>query len=460
MGMMDNLRSRIVDWLTGGVSKGYEERVDFVMDRREYRMGIQRRFIKTRVGQANDNLIINYTGLFVDRGVSMLFGKDVKFEYGESEDAQTLIDGIWEGNKKSILLHRLALMGAEAGHCFLKFVPQEDGGIRLVAVDPSFVDIEADPDDFENIIRYTIQYKTFDMDGKEIAKREITQLEESGWVVHSYEANKSGRWEEIGEPVLWPYEFPPILDWQNLPNVGDCWGMPDITKDTIELQDRINFIASNMSKIIRLYAHPKTWGKHLGESKRIEMGPDDIINLGGEGELGQLPPVADMIGSKDFLLALRQSLFDITRTVDISSMADKLGALTNFGLHVLYQDALSKLETKRGLYGDALKEANRRLLILSGVEEVECEVVWEDPLPVNEQEQSQVIQTDLNAGIVDKETASELRGYDWEIVQERLGNQQSTSADLGAGLLAAFDRNAMNANQKPVKEQEPLQKVV
>jgi hypothetical protein len=455
MGMMDNLRSRIVDWLTGGVSKGYEERVDFVMDRREYRMGIQRRFIKTRVGQANDNLVINYTGLFVDRGVSMLFGKDVLFEFGEREDAQNLIDEIWKYNKKSVLLLRLALMGAEAGHCFLKFVSQEDGKIKLVAIDPSFVDIESDPDDFERIIQYTIQYKTFDEDGNEAGRKEITKLEDTGWMVRNYEADKSGEWMLVKE-TAWDYDFPPILDWQNLPNVGDAWGMPDITKDTIELQDRINFIASNMSKIIRLYAHPKTWGRDLGATSRLEMGPDDIVNLGANGELGQLPPVADMIGSKDFLLSLRQSLFDITRTVDISSMADKLGALTNFGLHVLYQDALSKLETKRGLYGDALVEANRRLLVLCGVEETPCKIIWEDPLPVNEQEQSQVIQSDLNAGIVDKETASELRGYDWEIVSERLGDQQQNSADLGAGLLAAFDRNAMNANAPNEKVQQKV----
>jgi hypothetical protein len=196
-----------------------------------------------------------------------------------------------------------------------------------------------------------------------------------------------------------------------------------------------------MSKIIRLYAHPKTWGRGINATDRIEMGPDDMVNLGSSGELGQLPPVADMTGSKDFLLMLRQSLFDITRTVDITSMSDKLGALTNFGLRVLFNDAIDKLQTKRLMYGEFLKEVNRRILELSGLEVIDCTLVWGDPLPTNEIEQAQTISTDLTSGVVDKQTASELRGYDWEVVDERLGEQKANTADIGAGLLAAFDRN-------------------
>jgi hypothetical protein len=60
------------------------------------------------------------------------------------------------------------------------------------------------------------------------------------------------------------------------------------------------------------------------------------------------------------LLSLKQGMMDITQTVDITSLQDKIGALTNFGLKVLYQDALAKLGVKRELYGDALLETVRR----------------------------------------------------------------------------------------------------
>jgi hypothetical protein len=81
---------------------------------------------------------------------------------------------------------------------------------------------------------------------------------------------------------------------------------------------------------------------------------------------GNSKPLGDLASSQQFLLTLRQSLFDITQTVDISSMTDKLGALTNFGLRVLYADALAKLEQKRRLYGDALLDINRDCLPSTG----------------------------------------------------------------------------------------------
>ena len=49
---------------------------------------------------------------------------------------------------------------------------------------------------------------------------------------------------------------------------------------------------------------------------------------------------SDLNSSLNFIRYLRQALFDVSRAVDIDSMADKLGSLTNFGLRVLYQDAL------------------------------------------------------------------------------------------------------------------------
>lgn len=443
MGFLDNVRAKVLDWIMSGLSASYRDRVDFIMDRREYRMGIQRKFIRVRPNQQDDNLIVNFVGLVVDRSISMLIGAGVDFEYGEDEQAQEFIDAVWEANKKPILLYRTALFGAEAGTCFVKIMPVE-GGYRLIPIDSSFVEMDANPDDGEQVTRYTIQYKTVDENGREMARKEITELTEAGWLVSLYVSSQAtgGKWLLEGDPQAWEWDFPPIVHWQNLPNTDALWGIPDITSDVMALQDRINFIASNISKVIRLYAHPARWGKMLGASSKIEIGPDEMPSFGSpDAVINQMEQLGDLAGSSNFLLTLRQSLMDITRTVDISSMADKIGALTNFGLHVLYQDALAKLDTKRALYGDALQEINQRLLILAGMEPVECEIVWGDALPENEPEEVTALQADLGMGLVDKQTASEMRGYDWETVQERLAQEQQAGDNIGAAILRAFDRN-------------------
>jgi len=132
-------------------------------------------------------------------------------------------------------------------------------------------------------------------------------------------------------------------------------------------------------------------------------------------------------------------MFDVARSVDIDSLADKLGSLTNFGLRVLYQDALSKLEEKRGLYGEAIVEINHRLLELAGAPDTDGgEVVWEDVMPANESEVAQAIRTDLELGLVSKQTAAGLRGYTWADEEERMAGEKVAGDNVGAALLRAF----------------------
>jgi hypothetical protein len=119
-------------------------------------------------------------------------------------------------------------------------------------------------------------------------------------------------------------------------------------------------------------------------------------------------------------------------------MADKLGSLTNFGLRVLYQDAMSKIEEKRGLYGSLLVEVNRRLLMLAELGDDGGEVIWADVLPVNEIERATAIRTDLELGLVSKQTASSKRGYVWEDEEERIADEATQADNIGAALLTAF----------------------
>jgi len=153
---------------------------------------------------------------------------------------------------------------------------------------------------------------------------------------------------------------------------------------------------------------------------------------------------SDLASSQNFFLSMRQALFDITRTVDIDSIADKLGALTNFGLKVLYQDALSKIHSKRELYGDALIVLNSRLLEMNGMDNDAGEIIWPEVLPENGKELSEEIKLDMEMGLVDKQTASTIKGYDWEQVQERLATESQQTEDIGTSILKAFNRGQNN----------------
>lgn len=412
-----------------------------------YYRGNQRPQLAARPGQADDNISLNFTGLIVNRAVTMLMGKSPRMVLPD-DASQEYIDNVWDANQGDILLHILATNGALYGTPYLKII--ENGMAykgqvypRLVALDPYLMTVETRPEDKARVNRYIMRFVITDLDGRETARREITEIQDNGtWIVINERSNSAtgGQWVEFSEPVVFPYEFPPILHWQNLPLTSSVYGKSDI-EDVIALQDRVNFTASNISKIIRYHAHPKTWGRGAGKAEKQSWGADDMVLYQGDNAMIQnLEMQSDLTSSREYMLTLRQAMFDITQTVDMTSMADKIGSLTNFGLRVLFMDALAKLNTKHQLYGEAIEETNRRLNIMRANLDDGGMVEWDDPLPVNEAETAAADKFELDNGLVSKETVSTRRGNDWAQEQERLQAEQAAGDSLGATLLRAFNQ--------------------
>ena len=437
MGLLTNFRNWLLEPLLGHewVTKQNE-----LTTRRDYRKGIHKQPIKS----ADDAIIVNFIGLQVDRSVANLFGKEPQFNLpGESDaPAQQYIDEVWRANRKQNLLKQLAVYGAEAGTCYMKILPDgavtRDGKLipRLIALDPATVTMDALAEDIETVIRYTIAYAIGDRAVKQVTEHDA---DTGYWNITDYESIKGGKWTITNEQV-WQWDFAPIVHWQNLPEPGSVYGRPDITADLIDLQDKINFVSSNTAKIIKYHAYPRTWARGFSNTTKLQWGVDEMVTASDPNAMIQnLEMQSDLSSSLSFIKYLRQAMFDIARSVDIDSLADKLGSLTNFGLRVLYQDALSKLEEKRGLFGEGIVEINHRLLELAGAPDTDGGVVeWPELLPANELEVSQAVRTDLELGLVSKQTASELRGYVWEDEEARIADESAAGDNLGAALLRTF----------------------
>lgn len=435
MPLFDGLRNWLLSPLLSALSMDDRNRVMSYDRARAYRIGDQPDTLKynTAIGQANDNVVLNFVGLAVDRSVSMLFGKGVTFDVAGSDADKEYLDAVMDANREEILFHTLALYGAESGTAYLRILPDgvvgRDGKLypRLVAIDPVYMDIDTEPEDIELVRSYCMRYPIKGLDGKQtIRKIEIERDETGNWQTCSY--LDQGGHELQTDVTPWPYDFPPMLHCKNLPTTGTQYGQAEITPDVIRLQDRINFTASNISKIIRLYAHPVRIGKGLTRQEIVDVAPDKMLLINKESDVIQLPALGDLPAAESFYAGLKQSLFDVTRTVDITSLQDKVGALTNFGLRILYQDAMQKMATKRELYGDMLEELARRLLIIGGASNPPpVTVVWPEPLPQNEQDVTTGLQFDLDNGLVSKQTASVKRGYEFMAEQTRIDEETTMS---------------------------------
>jgi hypothetical protein len=427
------------------------ERIEAMRRRREYYEGVQRKPLKLKAGQADDNLLTNFTALAVDRTNAMLFGGGVEFKLpagAQSPEAEYL-DAVWQANKKSILLNRWGQDGEIHGTAYIKIIPdgiQHDDVKypRLQLLDPFLMEITVNPMDMDEVLEYVFTVRIGDEMFKEITRRkkadEIIEnegvVEDSTWIVENWETRgQNGVWKLV-DSTPWPYDFPPIIHHQNLPSLHSVYGTSGIA-GLLEIQDKYNFVSSNMLKIIRYHSHPKTWGRGLPSNasmEKVSWGADELVKIPSEtGMLANLEMQSDLASSRVISQDLRQSIFDLARVVDISSIADKAGQLTNFGLRVLYSDALAKNSVRRSLYGDAIQEINRRVLILNSMPG-DNDPVWGSDLPSDEADDAKLILDDLNAGLVSRETAAQQRGYHWKTAGEDVGEADKIAqekADAG-----------------------------
>lgn len=461
---MANIFERAGQWMAQQIA-GYmttpRERVFRMVQ--DYYSGDHPAQLKVKPGQDDDNVTMNWIGLALDRAVSMLVSAGVEFQYPEEQQPfSEYIDAVWETNDKKILLHDAALDGGLFGTPFIKIIP--DGIVnkytgevypRLVLLDPKLMSIEVDPMDKSEVKQYVMQFKVT-IDGKERLFKEVTRhsspsdfqtdpqadaIDRDTWVVEMFEFINS--WTLI-DRVEFPYNFPPILHWKNLPSPHSVYGMSDI-QQVLNIQDKFNFVASNNLKINRYHAHPKTWAAGVTKTDKSSWGADEMILISAaDGKISNLEMSSDLTASRGIADDLRQGLFDISRQLDISSISDKVGQLTNFGLRLLYSDSIAKTKTKRELYGEAFMEINRRLLVIAKDVLAKCEVVFGDSIPVNEKEELDIDQQALDMGIVDKQTVAERwkkrYGQDWETLQQRMSEQKASESNVGSLLIQKFNK--------------------
>jgi hypothetical protein len=453
---MANLIDTILDRLAERISRdliGGNKRADTLLELRRYRLGrVPEQLKRSRYGH-NDNVALNFCGLVIDRGVSQTIGKGVKLRFEgddtESESNQAkYVRAVLDANKQEVLFHRSLLFSGEDGTGFWMLIPDgvtdQEGALypRILALDPLFMTINTRFGDVDIIESYAHEFKEFDpITKKEIAFKKVVRRDfeavDEKWIIEDYQ--KAGeRWTLVQSPT-WEYPFSPIIHWQNLPSTDTVYGTPDITDDLRLLQDHINFDASNVNKILRLWAHPQLVIKGT-YNQNMNIGPDEAIIVPPEGGVELLSPVGDLPGANNYLRMLRQAFFDISRTVDVDSLSDKLGALTNFALRVLYQDNMDKINTKRELFGDALEELARRLQEMGNLQPVEVEVIWPDWMPKNDAEVIVTQQQEHDLGVVSLQTIAEERGRDWEQEQERIKTEKEATDNVGTFLLRMANR--------------------
>ncbi len=373
--------------------------------------------LKVSANQPDDNVLTNRCAPIVDKGVSFLFGPTLKIECtqeagGSYDDMQAYIDGLWgDDDDKMTLLSQAAINGGVCGQVFLKLIPVQ-GQMkypRIVVMDPMLVRIVTAPDDCALTLAYIIEYPGLN----EVQKRQVIarvdpdnlagvagewDLDDT-WTITNYERRGNVQvWHQVGPQEHWPWPFAPIFTSQNLPNPNEPWGRPDLTHDIIGMNNVLNFVQSNTSRILKFHAHPKTYAVGLSATQ-INIGVDDLICLPSpDSKLANLEMHSDLKSSLDFIKDLRDSMDEQSRVPSVAlGRLEGLprGNISGVALQLLFQPLMEKTIQKQRLYGRLIREVCRAALVMAGklpLEEYEdypIELHWQELLPIDDLQAAQ-----------------------------------------------------------------------
>lgn len=429
-----------------------------------YYRGHHRKALKVRPGQADDNVTLNLSKRVVNKSVQFLFGKSVDFELDSGGQERTpeeqYLDDVWGiDEEKHTLLQSIALNGSVTGTPVVRLYEPvadiHDGLPRIVNIDPSLLDVVTLDDDVSAVQSYILTWKS----GSDWKRHRIDLQEDDTWFVTVEIAKpNSAMWVELtDESAPWKWPFAPIVTGQNLPAPNEFWGMSDL--EEADINDAINFTASNINRILKYHAHPKTIGTGFSANDLQNTAVDEFWTINVENaKVANLEMQSDLASAYNYLAMLKNTYAKVTGVPDIDPAVVNVGALSGFAMKILYGDLLETTQTKRNTYGYMLCEINQRVLALGGKGEygkVEIKNVWQDPLPSNDLEQAQTLQIDKQNGL-SSETYLTRRGYDAEAEAERAQVDREAQQEQLAATMVNAQRKFDQGGNKPLPNGRPV----
>jgi hypothetical protein len=386
----------------------------------------------------NDNVVVNPAAALVNIGVHFLFGEGLTwagdFDNKTPPAWYTKLLKCWKANKQPAFLLKLGVSGGINGHCFVRYVPKAAGRnneyTRLVILDPQNVDVKWNADDYEDVREFCITSCTTDDKGRKVTLLERIKRAPDGshWTMQKYVkkdvSNFLRKQMEVEVPdgpmLRWNFPWPPIEHCQNLPLPSTFWGLSDLEPQVISVIQAQQTAMSNLNKILRIHAAPKTLLKGITPdmASEVDVSPDGMITLPDpEGDIKVLEMISNLDSSLKFVDKIEANLNRMTQVPQIAyGEGDAATAqLSGVSASVFYGPLIQKTSAKRLTYGDMLTDISIKLLILDGEDVTAAEetlrIEWPVPIPGSKFLERQTLQQDQMLGVSNDTILAKL-GYD------------------------------------------------
>ena len=325
---------------------------------------------------------------------------------GQPSEAQLCLDDAW-GDKDDMmtLFSKMSLTGGVTGHVVVKVIPPppgksaREGGYeyaRMVLLDPETVSVQCDPDDYEKVNAFIIQYpvEVGEDGGTKQFKRQVIQAPDDAaggvtWTISNYFGPTDEAMVQVGPTIPWPHPFAPIQTCPNLPNPFQYFGLTDLPPDIISINEAVILIASCLKKIAWYNGHPLNYTDVGFPGGSIGIDPSKILTLGTLGaKLDTVLARGDIAGLMSIVDMLRSDLDQMSGVpaVALGRLKDlKMGALSGVAEELMYARIIAKTTTKRRLYGWLIRKLCQIHLYFGGFDDnansAKIAIHWPEMLP-------------------------------------------------------------------------------
>lgn len=462
-------------------------RLKYLDDRWKYYDGDQFLWLKKDPGATrDDNITLNLCGRSVDKTVEFI-GKPEDFSVAGTENvdervesrglnsevvampAQQALDALYEQYECEVT--EIIQDNLIAGHSFLKLHLDADGQPAMTLLDARYVTVFWDQMNYKRVLFYRLQWAHGDISYRQDiipdwllmppAEDDLTMPVAENWIIIDFKQDRgSSDWKTIRQEV-WAHPFAPIVDWPHKRRPHQYYGV-SFLHNSIQLNDAVNFVASNAARMIKHDAHRKAFafGFQVSDENAVGGVWDDLPT---DGRIEFSPTDNTIASSLDFLMLLKGEFFANQRVLDQSNVKDKVGALTNFGVRMLFSDMLEMSDEIREAVGGGLAKAFQYLLAVGGtVLDKPPTAEWPEPLPVNRLEQLQAAKIESELGTTSQTTLAESIDRDPALEQQLKANEQSNATNTLTDVLSSignrglFGGNGIPVNRPPMNGSQRL----
>lgn len=369
-----------------------------------YYTGQHHRPLKVTDG-IDDNVVLNLCKQTIDRTVSFLVPTFPRLQL--DPDAQSpredWLNATWSGSGGAALLLNMALNGALDGHVFARVVMGQ-GGPQVINLSGRDTIAFWNADNYDEVLWYELRWQA----GRTHWRQDVVN-DGARWLVRDY--RMVGARYELADETIWPYALGPIVSWRHLPQPNSFYGMDELPHAA--LNDTVNRIASDMARILRFHAFPRTIGTGFEAAAVQPTAVDNFWSIPEtDAKVFNLEMQGDLTASLNFLQYLTDTFLAESRVTMVHGDPNAVKGVTNLAIRALYLDMIAKNEVLRRHYGHALAALSRRLLLLGGYGDVTPTVEWPDALPTDKREQLETIRAQLDLGLITQKQAQAQLGID------------------------------------------------